>query len=67
MTATRAEILAAINAAPNGLTSAGLAEQLDSTAYNVSGVLSKLYAYGHISREPAAGRYGAVYRWKPKS
>jgi Mn-dependent DtxR family transcriptional regulator len=61
MTPTRDEILAAVNAEPVGITSADLARKLGSTAYSVSGTLSKLCAYGLIDRQPTT-RNGA-YLW----
>ena len=50
MNATRAEVLAAVNSSPHGVTTAELSERLGATAYNVGSVLSKLAAYGFIGK-----------------
>lgn len=65
MSPTRADILAAIEREPAGITSAGLAAKLHTTRYRVSGVLSKLAAYGHIDKNGLAGRSGTCI-WSRK-
>ena len=56
----------AINAAPAGVTTAQIAEMLQTSNNNASGVASKLYNYGKIQREAIPGPRGAIYRWKAK-
>lgn len=69
MSPTKAEILAAVNASPEGVTSAQLAARLGGTTYNVSGTLSKLAAYGMIDAEVRGPKgTGKVYNiWKPRA
>jgi DNA-binding NarL/FixJ family response regulator len=59
-------IIDMLRAAPNGLTSKDIAERLGTTAGNVSSRLSKLAAYGIISKARGAlvsdGSRGTVYR-----
>jgi DNA-binding IclR family transcriptional regulator len=62
---THAQILQIVNAAPAGLTTRQIAEKLDMAVPTVSGVVSKLAAYGHIAKEPLAGRC-KTYLWKPR-
>ncbi len=68
MNATRAQILEAVNNEPHGITSAQLARKLGATAYNVSGILSKLAAYGLIVKGESLrqGRRNNGCLWKPK-
>ena len=66
MTCTREQVLTALSMAPAGLTTAQLGEKLNSTGYNVSGVVSKLYLYGKINRERVMGRRQLTYRYKAK-
>jgi hypothetical protein len=69
MNATREQILAAVNAAPAGVTTAILARRLGATKYNVSGALSKLAAYGFIrkSDEFFQGNRNLGCVWLPKA
>lgn len=64
MRPTRAQVLAAVLAAPLGLTTYDLAMKLGSTANQVSGIVSKLAAYGNITSVPIPGNRQAL-RWKP--
>lgn len=66
MTATRTQVLMAINRRPDGITSAELSKLLNQTAYNISGVCSKLWAHGKISRKPIEAQHRPVYAWLPK-
>jgi DNA-binding IclR family transcriptional regulator len=66
MNATREQILAAVNAAPRGATTAQLAHRLGAAKYNVGSILSKLAAYGHIRKlDPPPGNVGFI--WSPKA
>ena len=68
MNATRAEVLAAVNIEPIGITTAELAHKMRSTSYNVGSILSKLAAYGFISKTEQPVRDATGHRngyiWK---
>ena len=66
MSCTREQVLAIINAAPAGVTTAQIADMLQTSNNNASVVASKLYNYGKIQREAIPGPRGAIYRWKAK-
>ena len=56
-------IMATLRECPNGLTSKEVAERLGTKAGNISSRLSKLAAYGIISKaQNACGSRGNVYR-----
>ena len=66
MTASLAQVLAAIEQFPQGVTSAQLATILNATSYNVSTCASRLWCRGKIIRKPVASPNRAVYAWIPK-
>jgi len=66
MRPTRAQILAAVIAAPLGLTTRELADALDCSSLHVSATVSKLAAYALIDRELIAGSRQS-FRWKRKA
>jgi len=66
MSPTKAEILAAVNASPNGITTAELADKLGGTRYSISGTVSKLATYGFIDKVERGGTR-TCYTWKPKT
>lgn len=68
MSPTRQQILSVINRHPQGITARRVAELVNGTSYTVSGVCSKLFAYGQIRRKPIEGPpgAGAVYAFMPK-
>lgn len=66
MSPTKQQVLSVINQHPQGLTTAQLAEHFNAPSYNVSGVCSRLHAYGKIGRKPIEAPHRAVYAWLPK-
>lgn len=66
MAPTRAEVLATVNAAPEGLTTRQIAARLHGSIYQVSTVVSKLGCWGMVAktRDPAY-RNGTAFIWKP--
>lgn len=68
MNASRAQILAAVNATPHGVTTAVLAHKLGAAKYNVGSVLSKLAAYGEIRKSQTRhnGNRNLGFVWSPK-
>lgn len=58
-------IIATLEDAPDGLTSAEVAERTGMTSYNAGTKLSKLAAYGHIEKHPN-GSNRQSFRWRAK-
>lgn len=65
MRPSRADVLAAVLAEPNGATTRQLAEKLTTVPYEIQPNLSKLAAYGQITKTVISPRGDAV--WGPIS
>jgi hypothetical protein len=65
MRPSRVDILAAVLAEPSGITTRRLAEKLATVPHQIRPSLSKLAAYGHISKTVISARGDAV--WGPIS
>jgi hypothetical protein len=65
MRPSRVDILAAVLAEPSGITTRQLAEKLATVPHQIRPSLSKLAAYGHISKTVISARGDAV--WGPIS
>jgi hypothetical protein len=65
MRPSRVDILAAVLAEPSGITTRQLAEKLATVPHQIRPSLSKLAAYGHISKTVISPRGDAV--WGPIS
>lgn len=65
MSAVTDMIIATLEDAPDGLTSAEVAARTGMTSYNTSTKLSKLAAYGQIEKHPN-GSNRQSFRWRAK-
>lgn len=67
MNPTRAQILAAVESAPQGVTTEMLSEKFNAARYSVSSGLSKLAAYGDIIKVPGAPTgHRNAFLWRRK-
>lgn len=64
MRPTRAQVLAAVEGQPDGLTTAAFARLLGTVPGAISSTLSKLAAYGTIEKVPLPGSAQRVI-WRP--
>lgn len=65
MSPGKAAILAAVLAAPAGLTTQEIIARTRGTDYSVRTALSRLYAYGDIDKQVIARNGKAI--WKPRA
>ena len=55
MSPTKSDVLALVNAAPDGITTREVRARLSGTDYCISNNLSRLYAYGEIDKQSLGG------------
>jgi len=65
MSTTYAQVIAAIAASPAGITTVEIAETINGTTYNVSGIVSRLFRRGKIGRKAVLTAQGPRCAWKP--